>query len=91
MSIYIGSFLMGRAASQLLFDLINIMFQEVFGWLCRSINVLACGYIRVKAHFLFLSHPSLLGQAHAASDELFCEYFAQSDERQGLRVAIHSM
>ena len=67
------------------------MLQEVLGWLCKGINDLACGYVRVKAHYLFLSHSSLLDQAHAASDELSCGYFAQAGERQGLRVAIHSM
>ena len=87
----INLFLLGRATSQLLFDLVEIMSQKVLGRLCKGINDLASGHVRVKAHFLFSSHPSLLGQAHAASDELFCVYFAQSDERQGLRVAIHSM
>lgn len=88
---FIISFLLRRTASQLLFDLVDVMSQKVLGWLCGGINDLAGGYVRVKAHFLFLSHPSLLGQVHAASDELFCVYFAQPDERQGLRVAIHSM
>ena len=88
---FINSLLLGRASPQLLFDLIDIMFQEVLGWLCKGINDLAYGCVRVRAHYLFLSHPSLLNQAHVASDGLFCEYFAQSGERQGLRVAIHSM
>ena len=88
---FITLFPLFRNPSELLFDLLNIMFQEVLGWLCKDISGLACGYVHVKAHCLTLSHPSLLGQAHAASDEFFYGGFARAGEKQGSRVAIQSM